>query len=174
MNGKEMPFHKSDKYIDLIHKSIFSYANSKTVKRKPWSTPYLREDRTCAQASKMGNKESTDQSMRALGGMFRQGGAALKKRASVGQAPVGHPYGHRPAGYAQAKLGLDYMDRVIGKTSYFQMLTPSILDPSCQVLLLSGGSRSSLVPQPTCCWKWVGGTKGVKRAFSSQMGTLSS
>ena len=23
----------------------------------------------------------------------------------------------------------------------------------------------SLVPQPTCCWKWVGGTKGSKRAF---------
>ena len=76
----------------------------------------------------MGNKESTDQSMRALGGMFRQGGAALKKRASVGQAPVGvgHPSGHRPAGCAEAKLGLNYMDRVIGKTSYFQMLTPSI------------------------------------------------
>ena len=26
MNGKEMPFYKSDKYIDLIHKSIFSWA----------------------------------------------------------------------------------------------------------------------------------------------------
>ena len=25
----------------------------------------------------------------------------------------------------------------------------------------------SLVPQPTCCWKWVGGTKGSKRAFFS-------
>ena len=97
----------------------------------------------------MGNKESTDQSMRALGGMFRQGGSALKKRASVGQAPVGHPYGHRPAGYAEAKLGLDYMDRVIGKTSYFQMLTPSIPDPSCQVLLLSGGSRRAPTPAST-------------------------
>ena len=155
MHGKEMPFYKSDKYIDLIHKSIFSYANSKAVKRKPQSTPYLREDRTCAQASKMGNKESTDQSMRALGGMFRQGarkGGALKKRAmraSVGQAPVGHPSGHRPAGCTEAKLGLDYMDRVIGKTSYFQMLTPSILDPSCQVLLLSGGSRRAPTPAST-------------------------
>ena len=121
MHGKKMSFYKSDKYIDLIHKSIFSYANSKTVKRKPWSTPYLREDRTCAQASKMGNKESTDQSMRALGGMFRKGGALKKRamRASVGQAPVGHPSGHRPAGCTEAKLGLDYMDRVIGKTSYF-------------------------------------------------------
>ena len=151
MHGKKMSFYKSDKYIDLIHKSIFSYANSKTVKRKPWSTPYLREDRTCAQASKMGNKESTDQSMRALGGMFRKGGALKKRamRASVGQAPVGHPSGHRPAGYAEAKLGLDYMERVIGKTSYFQMLTPSILDPSCQVLLLSGGSRRAPTPAST-------------------------
>ena len=26
---------------------------------------------------------------------------------------------------------------------------------------------ASLVPQPTCCWKWVGGSKGVKRAFLS-------
>ena len=149
MNGKEMPFYKSDKYIDLIHKSIFLYANSKAVRINPQSTAKHREDRTCVQASKMGNKESTDQSMRALGGMFRQGGAALKKRASVGQAPVGHPYGHRPAGYAEAKLGLDYMDRVIGKTSYFQMLTPSIPDPSCQVLLLSGGSRRAPTPAST-------------------------
>ena len=28
-------------------------------------------------------------------------------------------------------------------------------------------SLTSLVPQPTCCWKWVGGTKGLKRAFLS-------
>ena len=99
----------------------------------------------------MGNKESTDQSMRALGGMFRKGGALKKRamRASVGQAPVGHPSGHRPAGCAEAKLGLNYMDRVIGKTSYFQMLTPSILDPSCQVLLLSGGSRRAPTPAST-------------------------
>ena len=27
--------------------------------------------------------------------------------------------------------------------------------------------NTSLVPQPTCCWKWVGGTKGSKRAFFS-------
>ena len=26
-------------------------------------------------------------------------------------------------------------------------------------------SLTSLVPQPTYCWKWVGGTKGVKRDF---------
>ena len=30
--------------------------------------------------------------------------------------------------------------------------------------LFVGGS---LVPQPTCYWKWVGGTKGSKRAFFS-------
>ena len=28
-------------------------------------------------------------------------------------------------------------------------------------------SAASLVPQPTCSWKWVGGTKGSKRAFFS-------
>ena len=28
-------------------------------------------------------------------------------------------------------------------------------------------AQVSLVPQPTCCWKWVGGTKGSKRAFFS-------
>ena len=30
-----------------------------------------------------------------------------------------------------------------------------------------GQSESSLVPQPTYCWKWVGRTKGIKRAFLS-------
>ena len=113
----------------------------------------------------MGNEQSN----KAVVDMFSKGGAlekgamgihdgleavffpsrAAAKRASVGQAPVGHPYGHRPAGYAEAKLGLDYMDRVIGKTSYFQMLTPSIPDPSCQVLLLSGGSRRAPTPAST-------------------------
>ena len=42
--------------------------------------------------------------------------------------------------------------------------------PFCNiVLLLSSPSATcaSLVPQPTCCWKWVGGTKGSKRAFFS-------
>ena len=33
--------------------------------------------------------------------------------------------------------------------------------------MYEGVARYSLVPQPTCCWKWVEGTKGVKRAFLS-------
>ena len=31
----------------------------------------------------------------------------------------------------------------------------------------------SLVPQPTCYWKWVGGTKGSKRAFFSLTASFS-
>ena len=32
---------------------------------------------------------------------------------------------------------------------------------------------ASLVPQPTCYWKWVGGTKGSKRAFFSLTASFS-
>ena len=39
--------------------------------------------------------------------------------------------------------------------------------PQQVVDIVEAPSNSSLVPQPTCCWKWVGGTKGSKRAFFS-------
>ena len=34
MNGKEIPFNKSDKYIEIIHKSTFLYPHSKFVQEE--------------------------------------------------------------------------------------------------------------------------------------------
>ena len=46
MTGKEMPLDKSDKYIELIHKSIYLYPGSKLFKKKTsvCFQPLRRED----------------------------------------------------------------------------------------------------------------------------------
>ena len=56
------------------------------------------------------------------------------------------------------------------------LLHPAVLDSNDDICRPDGGQPvshneggatcPSLVPQPTC-WKWVGGTKGSKRAFFS-------
>ena len=115
MNGKEIPFNKSDKYIEIIHKSTFLYLIVNCSRRKSHSTSNLQEERTRAQESKMGN----------VHGHHHHG------HHSVGQAPVGHPSGHhsvgQAAGPAETEVAFNnYMERVIGKTFIILSIFTSI------------------------------------------------
>ena len=55
MNGKEIPFNKSDKYIEIIHKSTFLYPHSKLFKKKTsvYFQPSRREDKKARWATYM-------------------------------------------------------------------------------------------------------------------------
>ena len=92
-------------------------------RRKSQSTSNLQEERTCAQASKMGNRHGHHHHRHHHG------------HHSVGQAPAGHPSGHHSVGQAAGPAETEdpfnnHMERMIGKTWFFQHLTPSILDLS--------------------------------------------
>ena len=91
----------------------------------PQSTSNLQEERTCTQESKMGNALRH----------HHPGQPCPNGYHSVGQAPVGHPSGHHSVGQAAGPAETEdpfnnHMERMIGKTWFFQHLTPSILDLS--------------------------------------------
>ena len=114
MGGNEIPSKRSDKCIDLIHKSTFWQSNTKLAKEKPQSTANHREERTCALESKMGNKKS-DKAKSRTAAKFKARLAAAAAQAKPSKA----------AGRAETKEAFNnHMERVIGKT----FIIPSTLD----------------------------------------------
>ena len=122
MSGKEILLKKTTNSFSLFSQILFCNSITKLSKKTPQSLLNHREERTCAQESKMGNADSNQAAEKFFldAGKYLGLGPVLpgapNAQSAVGHAYVGHPGGRPSVGHAAGHREA-LMEKSIGKTS---------------------------------------------------------